>query len=65
MDSVKDAVVRQIVIGTVPENWDGHELRALLADRLADAASISVIRKYPASKRAKDYRNERRISPSL
>jgi hypothetical protein len=43
--------------GKVPEEWDGHELRVLVADKLKDAASISVIVKDPRSQRAKDFRN--------
>lgn len=43
--------------GHVPENWDGHELRALIADKAEGNASISSIRKEPRSARAKAYKN--------
>lgn len=47
----------KIDAGDTPEEWDGHELRALIADKAADNASISVIRKEPGSQRAKAYKN--------
>lgn len=31
--SIKDKILDDITAGRVPENWDGHELRALIALR--------------------------------
>jgi hypothetical protein len=47
----------KIIAGDVPNEWDGHELRALIADKAADNASLSLVRKEPRSARAKDYKN--------
>jgi hypothetical protein len=42
----------------VPEAWDGHELRALIADEVAEQiGSVSIIRRDPRGKRAREYRN--------
>lgn len=46
-----------IMQGKVPAEWDGHELRALVADKLKQAAERSVVIQQPRSKRAKEYRN--------
>lgn len=51
------AIGARIHAGDVPKEWDGHELRCLVADKAADNASISVIRKEPRSVRAKAYKN--------
>ena len=48
---------QQIMTGKIPEEWDGHELCALIADKAEDAASMSEVRKEPRKARAKDYRN--------
>jgi hypothetical protein len=47
----------KIIAGDVPNEWDGHELRALIADKAADSAARSLIRKAPMSARARLYRN--------
>lgn len=57
--AIANSLVRKIQAGEVPEGWDGHELRCLVADKAADAASISEIRKEPRGKRAKNYGNEK------
>ena len=41
----------------MPEDWDGHELRAYLSEKFADAASISLVLREPRTKRAREYRN--------
>jgi hypothetical protein len=55
--SIVQECLGKIRDGQVPENWDGHELRCWLADKFEDAASMSIIRKEPRSKAAKEYRN--------
>lgn len=52
-----NTIVRYIREGKIPQEWDGHELRCLLADGCAMNASMSVIRKEPRGRRARDYRN--------
>ena len=54
---IRDDVLRAIVMGKVPETYDGHELRVLLADMFAESASMSSIKEKPHSKRARDFRN--------
>ncbi len=34
-------ICQQIADGKIPDNWDGHELRRLLADRHKASAAIS------------------------
>jgi hypothetical protein len=55
--SVLAGVHQKIQAGKIPEQWDGNELRVLLADIFANEASWSAIKKYPRSKRAKAYKN--------
>lgn len=43
--------------GKIPENWDGHEFRVLLASRHSESADMSSIRRHPQRKRARDFRN--------
>ena len=43
--------------GKVPDDWDGHELRVLLADAFENSASMSLLRQYPRRKRKQEYRN--------
>ena len=44
--------------GKIPDAWDGHELRCLLAERFEQSGAMSVIRSNKRCKRAKDYRNQ-------
>jgi hypothetical protein len=39
------------------KDWDGHELRLLLADGHNASANVSDLRRNPRSKRARDFRN--------
>ena len=45
-------VVLDIQTGNVPEGWDGHELRKLLADRFTAEITNAM-----SGKRLADYRN--------
>jgi hypothetical protein len=47
----------KIDAGEVPKEWDGHELRCLVADKATDNASVSLIRKEQRGARAKAYKN--------
>jgi hypothetical protein len=54
LDQTKEALLAKV--GRVPEDWDGHELRAWIEyDVLDQISSISLIRQEPRSKRAKDF----------
>jgi hypothetical protein len=48
--------------GKVPEDWDGHELRVLLAESFEASASMSLLRQYPRRKRMRNYRNTVRVN---
>ena len=54
-NSVTQELVAKIESGAIPDTWDGHELRQLLADKFVREAS-SLMRE-PRSRRMKDYRN--------
>jgi len=41
--------------GKIPEDWDEHELRVLIADAAEASASVSEIRKEPRCKRARAF----------
>jgi hypothetical protein len=45
----------------VPDTWDGHEYRQLLADLFA----AEVFKHTMRGKRLKDYRNERAVNPRI
>lgn len=52
-DNVRDSLLKR----QFPEEWDGHELRVLIAERFEQAAQMSLIKREPQRKRARDYRN--------
>ena len=56
-DAVTVSIVTNIANGKVPETWDGHELRQLLADRFAQSAGISDSMKNKRRARRRDYEN--------
>ena len=50
----------KILTGLIPPTWDGHELRALLAEKFAYEAARTLSRDglmKPRSARLKDYRS--------
>lgn len=51
-DTIREKVLEEIKKGTIPENWDGIELRWLLADRAA-----SVVMSDRKGPRYKAYQN--------
>lgn len=55
--NIADEIVTQIMAGKIPDTWDGHELRALLAERHASSAAMSLVVREPRRKRSRDYRN--------
>lgn len=57
-----DQVLAAIAAGKVPSDWDGHELRTLMADMAAAEAADWAIRKHPHSRRAREYRNTKAIA---
>ena len=54
---ITDFTILSIRNKTIPEEWDGHELRAYMAELFNRAADISVIRTASRNQRARDYRN--------
>ena len=50
-------VVKRVLAGKIPEEWDGQELRCLLADKFEDSASMSIIRREKRGRRKSEYRN--------
>ena len=62
---IRDQIVNAISASNVPAEWDGHELRCLLAERFERSAQMTAIRKDPRGRRAREYRNTIRISSTL
>jgi hypothetical protein len=48
-DSIKRSIINKIILGNVPENWDGIELRWYLAERFNQATFQQ------SKKRKRDY----------
>ena len=55
--SIATEMVQKIIEEKIPADWDGHELRSLMAEKFEASAAMSLIRREPRSKRARDYRN--------
>ncbi len=64
-NGMRERVTAHIAKGHVPESWDGHELRCLVADLATDNASTTEIRRSPRSARSKDFKNHMLVTPSL
>ena len=43
-DNVGEQVARMIEAGAFPSDWDGHEVRALLADQFAGEVSTLMVK---------------------
>ena len=54
-NSIRDQVIDQIMVGRIPEEWDGHELRRLLSQNFSEVVRLS--RNVMIGKRLKDYTN--------
>lgn len=52
-DSISQSIIRSIEVGKIPEDWDGIELRQLMADKFKEAACSHLMN----GKRGRDYRN--------
>lgn len=55
-NSVRDEVVKKIEEGKIPENWDGHELRVLIAEKFN--FEVTSLMREPRSKRMKACKND-------
>lgn len=55
-DNVAEKILAGIRSGKVPEEWDGHELRVLLAEMHNDSALMSILRVNPRGQRARAFR---------
>lgn len=60
--AVRKDVVAQIDDGKIPEGWDGHELRRLLADRFEDSAQMSRPMRDKRGKRYREYANTKLLN---
>lgn len=60
-DNIVKEICGHIDDGKVPEEWDGHELRVLLADAFDRSARMSLIRTEPRRGRSRDYHNTVRV----
>lgn len=59
--AVTDEILAIIKRGGIPDTWDGHELRCLMADRYEASASMTLIRRNPKESRAREYKNHRLV----
>lgn len=55
-DSIKNKIITKITSGAIPENWDGHELRLLLAGKFN--REIPRIMKDGRSSRVKNFHSD-------
>jgi hypothetical protein len=62
VETVMGRVKGGILDGVIPESFDGHELRVILADEFENDAGASMIRRHPKCSRANNYRNWRKIT---
>lgn len=58
-ESVRKEIVAHIRDGKIPAEWDGHELRALLAEKFTSEAALSLSRNGSLCKRQRRYRQFR------
>jgi hypothetical protein len=56
-DGIRDEIIRKIQDGTIPESWDGVELRELLMEKHLSESFFENKGASRKSKRYKDYRN--------
>ena len=54
-NSIRDQVIDQILVGRIPEEWNGHELRRFLSEKFDEVANVSSA--FITGKRLKDYKN--------
>ena len=55
--SIRDEVLAQIRAGKIPKEWDGNELRSLVAHKCDSNAARTKIHQERRSRRAKDFWN--------
>lgn len=55
--NIANQVIDSIKKGRVPDSWDGHEFRLLLAEKHASSGRMSSLSGETRSSRARDYRN--------
>jgi hypothetical protein len=52
---IRDEVLAHIKADRIPKEWDGHELRSLVAHKCDQSAARTTIHKERRSRRAKDF----------
>lgn len=55
--SIVNELIDKVQSGVIPDNWDGVELREILAEKFQHETRSDLLSK-PRGKRWKDYRNE-------
>lgn len=56
-NSISNEICSHICEGKIPPEWNGHELRVLLAEKHAESGRMSCISKDGRSSRARAFRN--------
>lgn len=62
--NIAKTIISAIEQKIIPEDWDGHELRVLLSDFHSDSALMSLLYRYPRSRRYRAYVNWTRVTPT-
>ena len=55
--TITDEILAIIHRGGIPDTWDGHEIRCLMADRYEASATMTIVRRNPRGARAREYKN--------
>lgn len=57
LQELLDSIKNRVNLEKVPKEWDGHELRCLVAKIAAEMAEGTEIKKNPRSRRAREFKN--------
>lgn len=60
--NIAEEIMAKIDKGLIPPEWNGHELRCLLADKHEESAGATLVRRNPRSKLARQYKNTKLIN---
>lgn len=64
-DNIANNIIGAIRSGHVPEEFDGHELRVILANQFVASADMTTIKQNPQGSRARVFRNWVKVTPSI
>lgn len=65
LEIVRNEIISHINRGSMPDTFDGHELRVLISDKFKDAARLSELRRHPHGTRNREYRNWVATTPGI